>query len=65
MWTTFKVFNEFVTNIASVLCFGFLAISLQVPQPGIEPTPAALEGEVLNTGLPGKSFNRTLDLVEI
>ena len=25
------------------------------PQPGIEPTPPALEGEVLATGLPGKS----------
>ena len=25
MWTIFKVFTEFVTNIASVLCFGFLA----------------------------------------
>ena len=25
------------------------------PQPGIEPTPPALEGEVLTTGLPGKS----------
>ena len=25
MWTIFKVFNEFVTNIVSALCFGFLA----------------------------------------
>ena len=26
-----------------------------VPWPGIEPEPPALEGEVLSTGLPGKS----------
>ena len=25
MWTIFNVFSEFVTNIVSVLCFGFLA----------------------------------------
>ena len=25
------------------------------PRPGIEPAPPALEGEVLTTGLPGKS----------
>ena len=25
------------------------------PQPGIEPAPSALEGELLTTGLPGKS----------
>ena len=25
------------------------------PQPGIEPSPPELEGEVLTTGLPGKS----------
>ena len=26
------------------------------PQPGIEPTTPAVEGEVLTTGLPGKSL---------
>ena len=25
MWTIFKAFSEFVTNIVSALCFGFLA----------------------------------------
>ena len=28
------------------------------PRPGIEPAPPALEGEVLTTGLPGKSLNK-------
>ena len=28
MWATFKVFIEFVKNIASGLCFGFLATRL-------------------------------------
>ena len=29
------------------------------PQPGIEPIPPALEGEVLTTGPPGKSQKET------
>ena len=40
-------------NIASVLCFGFLAT--RHVGPGIQPIPPALEGEVLTTGPPGKS----------
>ena len=59
MRTIFKVFIEFCYNIASVLCFGFLAVrhsGILAPQPGIEPAPAALEGEVLTTGPPGKSL---------
>ena len=35
--------------------FGCKACEILVPQPGIEPTPLALEGEVLTTGPPGKS----------
>ena len=57
MWTIFKVFFEFVT-ILLLLCFGFFgceACGILDPPPGIEPTPSALEGEVLTTGLPGKS----------
>jgi len=49
---------EFVTSIASVLHFSFLAmrqVGILAPQPGIELTLPALEGEVLTTGLPGKS----------
>ena len=44
--------------VAPILCFGFFgleACGILVPWPGIEPPPPALEGEVLTTGLPGKS----------
>ena len=34
--------------------FGCNACGTLVPQPGIELTPPALEGEVLTTGLPGQ-----------
>ena len=65
MWTIFKVFTEFFYNIASVLCFGFLALrhvgSYLAPWPGIKPTPLALEDEVLTTGPPGKSLLFVLD----
>ena len=58
-------------NIASVLCFGFFffvffvffgheACGILAPRPGIKPVPPALEGEVLTTGLPGKSLEPTL-----
>ena len=36
------------------------ACGILVPQPGIEPTPSALEGEVLTSGLPGKSLKTSL-----
>ena len=41
-----------------MLLFFFLAamhVGLLVFQPGIQPAPPALEGEVLTTGPPGKS----------
>ena len=38
------------------LLFGFQACVVLVPQPGIKPTPSALEGEVLTTRPPGKSL---------
>ena len=38
--------------------FGHEACGILAPWPGIEPTPPALEGEVLTTGLPGKSPER-------
>ena len=50
-------------NIASVLCFGIFgqkACRLLVTQPGVEPISPALKGEVLTTGLPGKSLPNTL-----
>ena len=33
--------------------FGHEACGILAPKPGIEPTPTALEGEVLTTGQPG------------
>ena len=35
--------------------FGPEACGILAPRPGIKPAPPALEGEVLTTGLPGKS----------
>ena len=36
------------------------ACRILAPLPGMEPTPSALEGEVLATGPPGKFPNRVL-----
>ena len=36
--------------------FGHEAYGILVPQPGMGPTPSAMEGEVLTTGWPGKSL---------
>ena len=36
--------------------FGHEASGILAPWPGIEPIPPALEGEILTTGLPGKSL---------
>ena len=36
--------------------FGYEACEILAPQPGIEPTPSALEVKVLTTGLLGKSL---------
>ena len=44
------------SSVASVLFFGQEACGISAPQPGIEPTPPALEGEVLTVGLSGKSL---------
>ena len=51
-------------NIASVKCFGFGAQCPWVlgPQPGIELTSSALEGEVLAIGPPHKSQRFILEL---
>ena len=52
----FKVFIELL-QYASVCCFAVLATRhVLAPQPGLKPEPAVLEGEVLTTGPPGKSF---------
>ena len=54
MWTILKVFVEFVT-ILLLLCLGCEACDVPALQSGIEPTPPALEGEVLTPRMPGKS----------
>ena len=57
MWTIFKVFYWICYNIASVFTFfGCEAYDILVPRLEIEPTPPALEGEVLTTGPPGTSL---------
>ena len=42
--------------------FGHKACGILAPQPGIEPTSPTLEGEVLTTGFPEKSW--ILSLIE-
>ena len=57
MWTIFKVFNLLQYHFCFMFCFlGHEACEILAPHPGIEPAPPALEGEVLTTGLPGKSL---------
>ena len=62
----FKSLYWICYNIAFVLCFGVFfffghnACGILAPQPGIEPAPPALEGEVLTTGPPGKSLSHVL-----
>ena len=62
--------NECVTILLLVLCFGFFGFEvcrILAPQPGIKLSSPALEGEVLTTGLSGKSlisyYGRTFALV--
>ena len=54
----FKVFDEFVTILFPfyvLVSFGCKVYRILAPQPGIEPTLPALDGEVLTTGLPERS----------
>ena len=37
--------------------FGYETLGILACQPGMEPAPPALEGEVLTTGPPGKCEN--------
>ena len=63
-YTFLKIF--LIWTILNLLqyCFCFMfwflvcgACGLLSPQPGIKPAPLALEGEVLTTGLRGKSLH--------
>ena len=58
MWTSFNIFIEFVTNIASVLfwVFGLKVCGILVSQSGIELTSHESENEVLIIGWPQKSW---------
>ena len=54
MWAILKLFIEFVTILFLFFMFRFFGHEAQgilVPQPGIKPTPPALEGEVLISAL--------------
>ena len=58
MWTTFKVFIEFVTTVFIVVYVPFFFGHKSwgnLSSPEMEPVPPALESEVLTTGPPGKS----------
>ena len=58
MWTIFFL-NSLLNLLQYCFCFwfcgGHMACGILGPQPGIEPVPSALEGEVLTTAPPGKS----------
>ena len=58
MWAILKVFIEFVTILLLFWFFSQEACGTFALPPGIEPTPPALEGEVLTAGPPGKSQDR-------
>ena len=58
IWTIFKVFIKLVIILLLLFMFwvfGHEAYRILALWPGTEPAPSALEGEVLTTGLPGKS----------
>ena len=62
-WIIFKVFIEFVTILPPFCVLVFwpvMHVGSFAPQPGIKPTPPALEGKASTTGPPGKSPGYTL-----
>ena len=50
-------------NFVSVFCFSLEACGILASQSRVELTPCALEGEMLTTGLPGKSLFSILSVV--
>ena len=58
VWTILKMFIEFVTILLLFCLVSFWPWSMWdlSSWPGIKPIPLALEGKVLTTGLPEKSF---------
>ena len=68
MWAIFKVFIKFVTILLLFYCFTFCffghkTCEILAPQPEMEPTSPAWEGEALTTGPPGKSLNSVLSQI--
>ena len=62
MWTIFKVFifcYFYNTAMFYALAFGHEACGSLPPWPEIKLTPLSLESEVLTTGQPGKSQDRS------
>lgn len=55
MWTVCKAFTGSVTTLLMFWVFGLEACETSAPHPVIESTPAAFEGQVPATRLPGKS----------
>ena len=66
MWTIFKVFIDLLQYCFCFMFwfFGREACGILAPWPGFEPTPPALEGEVLTTGLTGKSQLFDISIIE-
>ena len=62
MWTILKSLLNLLNLLRYCFCYyvlGFLdqeACGILAPQPGIKPSPSALEDEVSTTGSPGKSW---------
>ena len=56
MWTILLNFLQYRFYFM-VWFFGRKSCGILAPWPGIEPTPTALEGEILTTGAPGKSLD--------
>ena len=55
MWTVCKDFTGFVTTLLMFSVFGLEACEISAPHPVIESAPAAFQGQVPATRLPGKS----------
>lgn len=68
MCTILKVFTEFVTIpllFYVLFFFGREVCGILAPQPGMEPVLSALEGNVLTSGLPGKSLSGLFQVLHL
>ena len=63
MWHIFKVFIEFVPIflLFYVLVFWPEVCGILALQPGVDPSPPALESKILTNGSPGKSLPTSLN----